>query len=169
MYRTPMSTDALARLDRALLDLRRFLAAPPVVADGGRSVELSTVLVLDAVLAAGETGALVRDVADRLDVAPSTASRLVDRAVLAAAVVKVPGENARQVRVEATDEGRALAARAVEHRQTQLARVLDGWTTQEQGALVDSLEHLARSARGVGQAGDPPSQLRGPSSGRRPS
>lgn len=164
-----MSADAFARLDRALLDLRRFLAAPRVVADRGAPVELSTVLVLDAVLAAGESGALVRDVADRLDVAPSTASRLVDRAVLAGAVVKVPGENARQVRVEATVDGRALAARAVEHRQDQLSQVLAGWTVEERAVLVDSLEHLARSVRGAGQAGAPPSQLRGPSSGRLPS
>lgn len=164
-----MNTDALARLDRALLDLRRFLAAPPVVADRGAQVELSTVLVLDAVVAAGEAGALVRDVADRLDVAPSTASRLVDRAVLAGMVDKVRGENARQVRVEATDEGRALAARAVEHRQEQLAQVLEGWTVEERASLVGSLEHLAQSVRGRSQAGDPPSQLRGPSSGRRPS
>ena len=92
-------------LDQALLSLRRFFAAPHVVDDHGRPVELSTLLVLGAV---GEGGATVREVATRLDVAHSTASRFVTRAEQAGVVERrLSTADARATTVSMTE--------AVEH------------------------------------------------------
>src|SRR5215204_1297682 len=77
----------LARVDQALLRLRRMWDAPRGIAHEGGVVEGSTLLVCLAVAdTAGAVG--VAEVADALGVAPSTASRLVARAAEAGMVTR---------------------------------------------------------------------------------
>src|SRR5688500_19874101 len=77
----------LARVDQAMLRLRRMWDAPRGIAHEGGVVEGSTLLVCLAVTdAAGAVG--VAEVAEALGVAPSTASRLVARAAEAGMVTR---------------------------------------------------------------------------------
>ncbi|WP_052366752.1 MarR family winged helix-turn-helix transcriptional regulator [Paraoerskovia marina] len=133
------------RLDRALLRLRRFLTAPPVLPDGDDRVELSTLLVVDAAVRAAP--ASVKDVAEALVVTHSTASRLVGTAVDAGAVVRTPSQaDRRTMLVEPTARGLAMLQRAVEFRLARLEGILDGWTPEEVAAFADSAERFADRA-----------------------
>jgi DNA-binding MarR family transcriptional regulator len=138
----------LERIDHALLGLRRFVQAPDVLHDDGSTkVELSTLLVLDAV---GDDGASVGEVAARLRVAHSTASRLVVRAEEAEAVQRVPSAaDARAILVVATDGGRQLRRRALEFRLARLAELTDGWTAQEVETFTDLLGRFSDAAGGA--------------------
>ncbi|MDT0166427.1 MarR family winged helix-turn-helix transcriptional regulator [Actinotalea sp. AC32] len=164
-------------LDRALLDLRRFWAAPERIPDrvgvaddaaAPPDVELSTLLVVEAVRArtaahrrgdapdghardghAPDVG--VRDVADDLDVTPSTASRLVDRAVRAGVVVKGPGvTDRRSTNLALTPDGERLAERARAFRAARLTGLLGGWPADDAATLARLLGRLATAVRAEG-------------------
>lgn len=155
-----------ATLDAALLALRRFWSAPEVVPDGPagsrgggaadgpagppRHVETSTLLVVEALRAARAAGreATVADVAHALDVAPSTASRLVDRAIRAGVVGKTASAtNRRRVRLELTDDGAALAERALAFRATRLCALLGTWSPADREHLARLLARFADAVR----------------------
>jgi len=139
------------RLDRALIALRRFWTAPDAVPDGAASVELSTLLVVEAVvegpiLPDGEVG--VGLVAERLDVRPSTASRLVDRAVGVGVLVKEPSAiNGRRANLVLTPDGTVLARRAREFRAARLDGLLADWSPDDRHTLTMLLERLAQAVR----------------------
>ena len=139
-----LSHNDLEVLDRALLSLRRFFAAPQVVDDHGHPVELSTLLVLSAV--AGE-GATVRQIAERLDVAHSTASRFITRAEQAGVVARQASTvDARATTVIMTEDGRALDRRATTYRLQRLARLTQDWSTDELSDFAAATERFARGA-----------------------
>ena len=124
--------DSLSVLDEALLRLRRFAQAPAGDrAPGPReSIEMSTVLVVDAVeqLAASGSPASVGGIADRLSVEPSTASRLVERAMAAGMVARHRSpDDSRQAIITLTDAGQDLAIRARDYRHARLADMLAPW------------------------------------------
>ncbi|WP_225755321.1 MarR family winged helix-turn-helix transcriptional regulator [Actinotalea sp. Marseille-Q4924] len=153
---------AFGTLDAALLALRRFWSAPDAVADvppgagsagagpPPRHVESSTLLVAEALRSARAAGreATVADVAEALDVAPSTASRLVDRAIGAGVVVKAPSaRNRRRVRLDLTDDGAALAGRALAFRAHRLGALLEGWSPADREHLARLLARFAAEVR----------------------
>lgn len=139
----------LLALDEALIRLRRLWSAgTPRLGRAGEAVEMSTVLVVDAVqrLTDGEhpTEATVAVVADRLDVAASTASRLVDRAATAGMVRRTrSATDPRRAPLELTAEGRALAARATDFRLSYLTDLTNGWSTQDRRRLAELLGRFA--------------------------
>ncbi len=144
----------LARLDVALLALRRLVAAPGgglVLRHAGGRVEVSTMLVVEAVarsLAAG-VECTVGGVAEALHVAHSTASRLVDRAAKAGMVRRTRAANdPRRTRVVLTTEGEHLQGEAVRFRTGRLAHILGSWTAEEVVTFTDLLERFAADARG---------------------
>lgn len=155
-----------ATLDAALLALRRFWSTPDVVADvpegapgdgpagRPRHVETSTLLVAEALRSARDAGreATVADVAAALDVAPSTASRLVDRAIAAGVVVKAASRaNRRRVRLELTDDGAALADRALTFRAARLCSLLGDWPAADREDLARLLARFADAVRHEGR------------------
>lgn len=143
MYSTCMSERQadLETLDRALMSLRRFFATPRVLDDEGRDVDLSTLLVLDGLPAGGQS---VNDIAARLDVAHSTASRFVTRAERAGMTTRSPSpHDARQTLVAPTEAGLALAARAADHRLDRLGGLVSDWTDDDVRAFA---AHLGRFA-----------------------
>lgn len=151
MYDTYMSLEPsdLARLDAALMRLRRLWSGPrtaaarPADRTGASDVELSTVLVVDAVVR-GACPVSVGDVAAHLDVAPSTASRLVDRAVASGMVARTadPADSRRSV-LQATTAGLAVHEEAAAFRTGYLARVLTGWTPAELSGFATCLDRFA--------------------------
>ena len=147
--------DDLAALDEALVRLRRLWTASRahVVDELGHRVEMSSVLVVEACARAGGAETAVGDVAAFLDVEPSTASRLVDRAARAGLVDRTVSEvDARRSSLVLTDAGRALRGRAVAARLGWLGGVVQDWPAAEVRALADA---LARFADAVGSAPPP--------------
>jgi DNA-binding MarR family transcriptional regulator len=139
----------LLALDEALIRLRRLWAAgTPRLGRAGEDVEMSTVLVVDAVQRLTErepvAEASVAVVADRLDVAASTASRLVDRAVAAGMVRRTrSAADPRRAPLELTTEGRALADRATQFRISYLTDLTGGWSERDRRRLADLLGRFA--------------------------
>ena len=136
----------LADLDAALIGLRRLWAGPPRLADPTLGqVELSTIWIVDALdRLADHPEVSVADLAHAIDVAHSTASRLVDRAEVAGAVTRHPGAtDSRRTAVALTPTGRTLAMVARQARTTYLARVTTDWNDEQRAILADLLTRLA--------------------------
>lgn len=139
--------DVIARLDRSLLALRRFLDTPAASGDGARHVDLSTVLVADALATGGRAEVTIGFVARALGVTPSTASRLVDRAVAAGAVVRRPSTgNRRNAALALTPSGHALHESAAARRADRLRALLREWTPGEREAFAVLLARFAADA-----------------------
>jgi DNA-binding MarR family transcriptional regulator len=135
----------LDELDRALLALRRFLQVPRSVPEGQQHVEVSTVLVLDAVVARDAIS--IADVAECLEVKHSTASRLVQRAVEAGMVRRSPSDDPRRASLTPTPAGFALDQRAREFRRQLLRERLVDWTPIEVEAFGLALSRFSAAPR----------------------
>lgn len=133
----------LARVDQALLRLRRMWDAPRGIAHEGGVVEGSTLLVCLAVAdTAGPVG--VAEVADALGVAPSTASRLVARAAEAGMVTReVSTTDPRRAALELTAPGTRLVEASRRYRAARLASLLVDWPPRDVAALADLLTRFA--------------------------
>jgi DNA-binding MarR family transcriptional regulator len=143
-----MTTDGVVHLDDAFLRLRRLWSASRqriIVADG-RYVEMSTLLVVEACARGADRDlpVSVADVAVFADVAPSTASRLVDRAVTAGFVQRtLPTTGRRRPALTLTAAGVSLHQESLAARLRWLRHQLDGWP---QGAVDDLAYLLTRFA-----------------------
>jgi len=142
----------LSQLDDALIRLRRWWQSPSVdrvlVEPDGARLAMSTVLVADAIHRRqhADPPEVVRvgDVAERLDVAPSTASRLVDRAVRAGTVSRgTDAADSRHVTLTLTPVGSDLLGRALTFRTRYLEQVLTGWGRDDVAALARLLDRFA--------------------------
>lgn len=145
----------LAAVEAALVRIRRRQSrrslARPAVEGMAEPVDLNTLAVIDAVdegSGLGEEAVTVGFVADRLAVDPSRASRIVAGAVKAGYVRRVASqEDGRRSCLELTEPGRSAIAAAHRTRQDFYARVMKGWTPEEQREFarlitkfVDSLD-----------------------------
>ena len=139
-------------VDDALIRLRRLWtgAATRAATDSDRSapVEMSTVLVVDAIhrlqVTQPQAEVTVAAMADRLDVAASTASRIVDRAVTASMVTRgASAVDPRRVALTLTPLGQALLIEAGAFRRSYVARVLEGWTNAEVDTFAGLLDRFA--------------------------
>lgn len=139
----------LERLDSALLGLRRFVSpelARPRISHAGGDIELSTMLVVDAIARSAPGEVSVRLVADLLQVAPSTASRLVERAVQAGMVAGGTSEHDPRRRVlHLTSDGRRLQRAALRHRTQRLASATADWSRDDLAQFADLLDRFART------------------------
>ncbi len=136
----------LAQMDRALIGLRHLWRTPPQVQDPalGR-IDMSTVWIVDA-LAQAQGELTIRDLAVVLDVAHSTASRLVDRAEACGAIVRARARtDARMVAVRLTGPGQELARTSRAFRGRHLHRATAGWTDAERSTFADLLTRFADS------------------------
>jgi len=139
-------------VDDALIRLRRLWTGPaprPATADHNTPVEMSTVLVIDAIhrlraTQPNDSEVTVAAIAARLDVAASTASRIVDRAVTASMVTRrASAVDARRVTLSLTPHGEALFVEASTFRRSYLAQVLQGWTVVEVDTFAELLDRFA--------------------------
>ncbi|GEP39195.1 hypothetical protein NPS01_28580 [Nocardioides psychrotolerans] len=148
----------LKRLDVALLALRRFADAPAssggsTLVHGSERVEVSTVLVVDAVArrGAGEECS-ISTVAEELRVAHSTASRLIDRAVRVGMVRRTRSStDPRRTVLTLSTAGWQLQRDAIAFRTGRLQELLTDWTADEVTTFTQLLERFARSARPVNE------------------
>ena len=131
---------------QALFALIRLLGRPlggdaPATA-AGRAVELSRIMVVQAVEAAGDAarpdaGVSVGAVAARLAIDPSTASRLVADALADGLLVAAPDPaDARRRRLALTAAGRALAADARRYQRDTFAAATATWPDADRRAFA---------------------------------
>ena len=148
-------TSLLDDLDECLSGLRRVWAHPDrkrrFLAELGVAVELSVLRTLRAVeLGVGDDPETVgvSDVADLLQVTPSTASRLLDQAVHLGYVVRAECEDdRRRADLRLTGDGRALLERAREVRRDLLAQVTADWSRDDIALLNRLLGRLQQDVR----------------------
>jgi DNA-binding MarR family transcriptional regulator len=139
---TEPASDGFDVLDDALLRLRRLWSPSRqrLVDEGGAVVEMSSLLVVEACARGSAAGGevSVADVAILADVAPSTASRLVDRAANAGLVNRGTSlVDPRRTALSLTERGTTLQARAHNARTTWLAGQFHDWSPRD-------VDHLAR-------------------------
>ena len=140
---------AFARLDEALIRLRRLWHIPAGSRrgpDAAAPPELSTVLVVDAISRQQRSTTPVRiaDIAARLDVTPSTASRLVDRATRTGVVVRESDRHdPRRAALRLTPAGTALLDDALAFRMHYLKRILGEWSGEDIHSLAVLLSRFA--------------------------
>lgn len=159
MYDTHMDENdppsGIEAVDDALLRLRRLWAASRhrIVHDGVTAVELSSLLVVEACARRASEGAEanVSDVAELADVAPSTASRLVDAAELAGLLSRRPSvHSARRTALALTPAGAALRERAVAARTGWLSEQLADWDPADVDCFGQLLQRFADQVHGTG-------------------
>lgn len=133
----------LEDIDEALIALRHLWAAPPRIDDPDLgTVEMSTIWVVDRLRR--NPGQTVAELAGQLDVAHSTASRLIARAEQTGAVVRMPDpHDQRRVTVHLTPAGRDLAAVALEYRMRTLEAATADWTDTERASFAHLLTRFA--------------------------
>ncbi|WP_165372900.1 MarR family winged helix-turn-helix transcriptional regulator [Pengzhenrongella frigida] len=137
------SASDLELMDQALLRLRHFFDAPAILTDTGTRVELSTLLVLEAVARSGSS-ASVREIADQLDVAHSTASRLVTRAENAGMIARATSTtDRRETVIETTAVGHDFRRRASAYRLDRLVALTSGWTQDERATFASFLDRFS--------------------------
>ncbi|TYB40986.1 MarR family winged helix-turn-helix transcriptional regulator [Actinomadura chibensis] len=161
----PVLTD----ISTALFHLRRVWAKPDLMkrvramtsaGTGGRPLQISNLMVVNAVAALSEAAAdpnradgppcdevTVGAVADRLEIDPSTASRLVGHALDAGLLSRRPSPvDARRANLDLTDAGRRVKQVADRFRRAYLNELMSGWTAAERSEFAVLLTRFADAA-----------------------
>lgn len=158
----PVEVDSahLAAIDEALIALRHLWTTPPRLADPVLGdVDVSTVLVVHVLSARPATDgpASVGDVARGLDIAHSTASRLVDRAVRTGVVARTTSPvDGRRVTLQLTPAGARLAVASRRFRTGYLRVLLADWSDREAADFARLLHRFADAVRHHPPREDPP-------------
>ncbi|MCW0212535.1 MAG: MarR family transcriptional regulator [Pseudonocardia sp.] len=93
------------------------------------------------------------DLADALDVSPSSATRMCDRLVVKGLVERDrTGEDRREVRVSLSPRGRTLVEEVTRRRRAELARLLRGMLPDARLQVAEALRAFAAAA---GEVPDP--------------
>lgn len=166
----PLSDPVLADIGVALLHLRRVWAKPDLMkriraqtsaGTGGRPLQISNLMVVNAVAAltaaegpcrAGGSGGPSADitvgaVAERLEIDPSTASRLVGHAIDAGLLSRRPSPvDARRANLGLTEAGRRVKQVADRFRRAYLDELMTGWTAEERTEFARLLTRFADAA-----------------------
>ncbi len=134
----------LEQIDEALIALRHFWTAPPRIQDPALgAVEMSTIWVADCLRRTPNQ--TVAELAAALDVAHSTASRLIARAEHAGAVLRDQDpHDHRRVTVHLTEAGHSLAKVALEYRVATLQAATVDWTDAERATFASLLTRFAQ-------------------------
>jgi DNA-binding MarR family transcriptional regulator len=114
-------------------------------------IDLQQASVVDAVEDGTEAGQeiTVGDVADRLGIDPSRASRVVAASIKAGYIRRVASQlDGRRICLELTDEGRQILNNAHRFRRALYDRLLDGWSDDERAEFA---RLLTKFTAGFGQ------------------
>ncbi|QFG21958.1 MarR family winged helix-turn-helix transcriptional regulator [Actinomadura sp. WMMB 499] len=153
----------LTEIAGALFHLRRIWAKPDLMkrvraqtaaGPDGRPLQLSNLMVVNAVAALhtaseddGGPEITVGAVAERLEVDPSTASRLVGHAIDAGLVSRRPSPvDARRANLGLTDAGVRVKQVADRFRRTYYDELMSGWTEAERADFARLLTRFADAA-----------------------
>ncbi|MFI0421685.1 MarR family winged helix-turn-helix transcriptional regulator [Spongiactinospora sp. 9N601] len=139
-------------IDVALFRLRRMWARPlraRKAGDPARPIQMSNVMVVGAVSRLGKESAevTVGNVAEHMDVDPSTASRLVNDAIAAGFVEREPSQiDARRVRLVPSAAGRRVLDAVTRHRRAYLDSLMADWSEEDRAAFARLITRFAEAA-----------------------
>ncbi|CNE03942.1 MarR family transcriptional regulator [Mycobacterium tuberculosis] len=171
----PQGDPALTDIATALFHLRRVWAKPDLMrriraqtaaGPDGRPLQLSNLMVVNAVAAltaaAEKPGCAARPcevtvgaVAERLEIDPSTASRLVGHAIDAGLVSRRPSPvDARRANLGLTEAGLRVKRVADRSRRAYLDALMTGWTPDERAQFARLLTRFADAAAHAPQYSD---------------
>ncbi|MEU5885050.1 MarR family winged helix-turn-helix transcriptional regulator [Spirillospora sp. NPDC047279] len=149
----------LADISLALFQLRRVWAKPDLMkriraqtsgGPGGRPLQLSNLMVVHAVAGlsvAADGEVTVGAVAERLEIDPSTASRLVGHAIDAGLVSRRPSPlDARRANLGLTDAGARVKQVADRFRRAYVDELMSDWTGTEREDFARLLTRFADAA-----------------------
>ncbi|TDD29746.1 MarR family transcriptional regulator [Actinomadura sp. KC06] len=160
-----LTDPVLTDIGAALFHLRRVWAKPDLMkriraqTPGERPLQISNLMVVNAV-AALTTAAEDADAADgpsfeitvgavaeRLEIDPSTASRLVGHAIDAGLLSRRPSPvDARRANLALTEAGRRVKQVADRFRRAYLDELMTGWSTDERAEFARLLSRFADAA-----------------------
>lgn len=149
--------DAIGQIDLAIFRLRRIWQKPSLnrqlraaQGDDSARIHLSNIFVVHAiarVAAECDTEITIGAVADRLDVDPSTASRLVAGAIDAGMVTRRSSAvDARRAQLTLTDEGRAVLGHAAKVRRDYIGGLMTDWTPEDRDTFARLLTEFSAAA-----------------------
>jgi DNA-binding MarR family transcriptional regulator len=155
---SPHIDASVTEIERAAFQLRRLWAKPHLLqrlreqcGQGGRPIQLSSLLVIHAIAGqgGGQGEVTVGAVADYLDIDPSTASRLVGHAIDAGFVSRSPSPvDARRARLRLTESGDRVRRLTDEFRRSFIAELVADWTDAERREFARLLGRFAKAAAG---------------------
>lgn len=153
---TALDDPVLAEIGIALFHLRRVWAKPDLMrkvreqTPGSRPLQMSNLMVVSAVSRLGRGAGnevTVGAVAERLEIDPSTASRLVGHAIDAGFVSRRPSPaDARRANLQLTDAGRRVMEAAERHRHTYIMHLMADWPEGDRIEFARLLSKFAQSA-----------------------
>jgi DNA-binding MarR family transcriptional regulator len=151
---SPHIDASVTEIERAAFQLRRLWAKPHLLqrlreqcGQGGRPIQLSSLLVIHAIAGHGEGEVTVGAVADYLDIDPSTASRLVGHAIDAGFVSRGSSPvDARRARLRLTESGDRVRRLTDEFRRRFIAQLVADWTDDERRVFAGLLGRFASAA-----------------------
>jgi DNA-binding MarR family transcriptional regulator len=151
-----LSDQALTEIGVALFQLRRVWAKPELMrklreqTPCERPLQMSNLAVVAVVARLGaetEGEVTVGGVADRLDIDPSTASRLVGHAIDAELVSRRPSPvDARRANLQLTDAGRRVVEIAERYRRMYLSELMADWRPDERLQFARLLARFTEAA-----------------------
>lgn len=152
--------DAINQVDLAIFRLRRIWQKPTLnrqlrtaQGDDSARVHLSNIFVVHAiarVAAECDSEITIGAVADRLDVDPSTASRLVAGAIEAGMVTRrASAVDARRAQLTLTDAGRGVLDHAAKVRREYIGGLMADWSTEDKEAFGRLLARFSDAAMAV--------------------
>lgn len=154
---TSQSDDAITQVDLAIFRLRRIWQKPTLNrqlraarGDDSARVHLSNIFVVHAIAritAECDTEITIGAVADRLDVDPSTASRLVAGAIEAGMVTRrASAVDARRAQLTLTDAGRAVLDHAAKVRRDYIGGLMADWSAEDKENFARLLARFSEAA-----------------------
>jgi DNA-binding MarR family transcriptional regulator len=144
---TPNDVATEALVDAILLSSRALVALSARSIASARGVTLPQFRML-VVLESGQQN--LGRLAAALDVAPSTATRMVDRLVDAGLVYRtIPAANRREISLTLTASGRRTVRTVTARRRRDLRRVIEQIPTNRREAVAKAMTDFAEAAESV--------------------
>lgn len=139
------SADVVRRVGYAWREIRRGATAGAVrdlmYGIGGSALEPGQMDALDVIIL--EDGDRMGELAERLRIDPSTATRAVQRLIKDGLAERAPGEtDARVVTVVPTEKGRRIHAEVAQRRRDIIIDVIEKFPPEDRDKLADTLEHF---------------------------
>lgn len=139
----PLEVDRDAIVD-AVLSASRVLVAVAArsLGDVAEEVTLTQYRTLVVLASRGPQG--LAALAEAVDVAPPTATRMCDRLIRKGLIVRRHDRGDRRlIRLTLSNKGRDLVGAVTKRRRAEIAHLLEAIPTDQQSALVNSLQRLA--------------------------
>jgi DNA-binding MarR family transcriptional regulator len=137
--------DVVRRVGYAWREIRRGATAGAVrdlmYGVGGSALEPGQMDALDVIIL--EEGERMGELAERLRIDPSTATRAVQRLIKDGLAERTPGDtDARVVTVVPTEKGRRIHAEVVQRRREMIIDIIAKFPPEDRERLADTLEHF---------------------------